>query len=50
MFPVKLLPPIDDTPPTTDVEELDMDTILDKINKSGMDSLTKAEKDFLYNL
>ncbi len=42
--------PIDDTPPTTDVEELDMDTILDKINKSGMDSLTKAEKDFLYNL
>jgi hypothetical protein len=27
-----------------------MDTILDKINKSGMDSLTKAEKDFLYNL
>ena len=25
--------PIDDTPPTTDVEELDMDTILDKINK-----------------
>jgi len=42
--------PIDDTPPTPDVEELDMDTILDKINKSGMDSLTKAEKDFLYNL
>ena len=31
-------------------QELDMDTILDKINKSGMDSLTKAEKDFLYNL
>jgi len=42
--------PIDDTPPTPDVKELDMDTILDKINKSGMDSLTKAEKDFLYNL
>jgi len=42
--------PIDDIPPTTDVEELDMDTILDKINKTGMDSLTKAEKDFLYNL
>ena len=30
--------------------ELDMDTILDKINKSGMDSLTQEEKDFLYNL
>jgi hypothetical protein len=41
---------IDDTPQISDVEELDMDTILDKINKSGMDSLTKAEKDFLYNL
>jgi len=27
-----------------------MDTILDKINKSGMDSLTPKEKDFLYNL
>jgi len=36
---------------TTQTEpELDMDTILDKINKSGMGSLTKAEKDFLYNL
>ncbi len=42
--------PIDDTPPSPEVEELDMDTILDKINKTGMDSLTKAEKDFLYNL
>ena len=31
-------------------EELDMDTILDKINKSGMGSLTQEEKDFLYNL
>tara|TARA_R110000823_G_scaffold94972_1_gene207476 strand:- start:8261 stop:9625 length:1365 start_codon:yes stop_codon:yes gene_type:complete len=31
-------------------QDLDMDTILDKINKSGMGSLTKAEKDFLYNL
>jgi len=31
-------------------QDLDMDTILDKINKSGMNSLTKAEKDFLYNL
>ena len=41
---------IDNTPQLPDVEELDMDTILDKINKSGMDSLTKAEKDFLYNL
>ena len=29
---------------------LDMDTILDKINKSGMESLTPEEKDFLYNL
>ena len=36
--------------PTDTPEELDMDTILDKINKSGMESLTKAEKDFLYNL
>lgn len=35
--------------PQQDVE-LDMDTILDKINKSGMDSLTQEEKDFLYNL
>ena len=43
-------PQIDSTPQTPSVEELDMDTILDKINKSGMDSLTKAEKDFLYNL
>ena len=43
-------PQIDNTPQTPSVEELDMDTILDKINKSGMDSLTKAEKDFLYNL
>ena len=42
--------PIDDTPQIPDVEELDMDTILDKINKTGMDSLTKSEKDFLYNL
>tara|TARA_R110002050_G_scaffold13596_1_gene43450 strand:- start:602 stop:1975 length:1374 start_codon:yes stop_codon:yes gene_type:complete len=31
-------------------QDLDMDTILDKINKNGMGSLTKAEKDFLYNL
>jgi len=31
-------------------QELDMDTILDKINKMGMESLTKDEKDFLYNL
>jgi hypothetical protein len=35
--------------PTQD-QDLDMDTILDKINKSGMDSLTPKEKDFLYNL
>ena len=39
-------PQIDNTPQLPDVEELDMDTILDKINKSGMDSLTKAEKTF----
>ena len=38
------------TPEPTGEEELDVDTILDKINKSGMDSLTQAEKDFLYNL
>ena len=31
-------------------QDLDMDTILDKINKIGMESLTKDEKDFLYNL
>jgi len=31
-------------------QDLDMDTILDKINKMGMESLTKDEKDFLYNL
>ena len=31
-------------------QDLDMDTILDKINKSGMESLTPEEKDFLYNL
>ena len=30
--------------------EYDMDTLLDKIGKSGMDSLTKDEKDFLYNM
>ena len=41
---------IANTPQKPSVEELDMDTILDKINKSGMDSLTKSEKDFLYNL
>ena len=41
-------PPID-TPETEDIV-LDMDTILDKINKSGMNSLSKEEKDFLYNL
>ena len=26
-----------------------IDSILDKIGKSGYDSLTKAEKDFLFN-
>ena len=40
-----------DKPTTIEpTQDLDMDTILDKINKSGMGSLTKAEKDFLYNL
>ena len=37
-------------PTNEPTQDLDMDTILDKINKSGMGSLTKAEKDFLYNL
>ena len=37
-------------PTNKQTQELDMDTILDKINKKGMESLTKAEKDFLYNL
>ncbi len=37
-------------PKTDTTTEFDMDTILDKINKTGMDSLTQAEKDFLYNL
>ena len=31
-------------------KEYDMDTLLDKIGKSGMDSLTQDEKDFLYNM
>ena len=40
-----------DGPKTVEpTQDLDMDTILDKINKNGMGSLTKAEKDFLYNL
>ena len=30
-------------------EDLDMDDILDKISKNGMDSLTKKEKEFLHN-
>jgi|TARA_R110001592_G_scaffold108910_2_gene304175 hypothetical protein len=42
------LPGLDDS--TQPTQELDMDTILDKINKSGMESLTQDEKDFLYNL
>ena len=29
---------------------LDLDTILDKINQSGIGSITKKEKDFLDNL
>ena len=31
-------------------EELDLDEILEKISKSGMDSLTPEEKKFLYSL
>eukprot|EP01050_Picozoa_sp_SAG11_P000060 SAG11_NODE_1_length_64905_cov_182.268355_60_plen_438_part_00 len=37
-------------PTQTDDVILDMDIILDKINKSGMESLTPEEKNFLYNL
>ena len=37
----------DDTQPTEPSLELDMDNILDKIFAQGMDSLTRAEKDFL---
>ncbi len=43
-------PTVVDTPTEEQPQQLDVDTILDKINKSGMESLTKAEKDFLYNL
>jgi hypothetical protein len=31
------------------LKQVKMDQILDKISKSGYDSLTKAEKDFLFN-
>ena len=31
-------------------KEYDMDTLLDKIGKSRMDSLTQDEKDFLYSM
>jgi hypothetical protein len=31
-------------------KEYDMDTLLDKIGKSGMGSLTQDEKDFLYSM
>ena len=37
-------------PTNEPTQDLDMDTILDKINKSGMNSLSKSEKDFLYNI
>ena len=30
-------------------KQVKMDQILDKISKSGYDSLSKAEKDFLFN-
>ena len=40
-----------DVPKTVETPKVyDMDTLLDKIGKSGMDSLTKDEKDFLYNM
>ena len=44
------LTPTVDVPQSTSEPQLDVDTILDKINKSGMDSLTQTEKDFLHNL
>ena len=36
--------------PKTDVEQKKVDDILDKISKSGYDSLTKEEKEFLFKL
>lgn len=36
--------------PKTDVEQKKIDDILDKISKSGYDSLTKEEKEFLFKL
>lgn len=36
-------------PPTVSDHQRKVDVILDKIGKSGYDSLTKAEKDFLFN-
>ena len=39
-----------DKPESTESEELDVDTILDKISRSGMDSLTNSEKQFLTSL
>ena len=35
--------------PSAESEEMDLDSILDKISKSGMDSLTPAELEFLKN-
>jgi hypothetical protein len=34
----------------TDIEQKKVDDILDKISKSGYDSLTKEEKEFLFKL
>jgi len=36
------------TPPNTGPNQKQIDAILDKISKSGYDTLTKAEKDFLF--
>jgi membrane associated rhomboid family serine protease len=38
------------TPRSASMDEQKMNTLLDKINKSGYDSLTKAEKDELFRL
>jgi len=46
----EVITPITDIPEPESTPELDVDTILDKINKTGMESLTTAEKDFLHNL
>jgi len=38
------------TPKTKDITQKQIDEILDKISKSGYDSLTKEEKDFLFKV